>query len=194
MAAVQFMPQIMGYAALAVWASANKNAAERLGLRAGQMSEGCRWGLPTGLALGLLNVSVIRLVPRLGYDITFLQDTPHAHIPVAVMIPWVILLIGVAVELNFRGFLLGRLLALMTGTWRLSPRLGGSTAIALSALVFSFDPFMVATFKYLHWIAVWDGIVWGMIWIRTRNLFATIIAHTVEVIVMYTILKIVLVG
>jgi hypothetical protein len=65
-------------------------------------------------------------------------------------------------------------------------------AIALSTLVFSFDPFMVATFKHLHWIAVWDGIVWGMIWIRIHNLYATIVAHTVEVIVMYAILKIVL--
>ena len=51
---------------------------------------------------------------------------------------------------------------------------------------------MVSTFKHLHWIAVWDGLVWGMIWVRTKNLYATIIAHAAEVIVMYSVLKLIL--
>ena len=50
---------------------------------------------------------------------------------------------------------------------------------------------MVATFKHLHWIAVWDGLVWGMMWVRLRNLYATITAHAVEVMVMYAVLKMV---
>jgi membrane protease YdiL (CAAX protease family) len=62
----------------------------------------------------------------------------------------------------------------------------------ISALAFSFDPFMVGTFRHLHWIAVWDGIVWGMMWVRRRNLYATIAAHAVEVMVMYSSLKLVL--
>jgi len=90
------------------------------------------------------------------------------------------------VELNFRGFLLGRLAALESGLWRsglaqsLSP-----LALITCALIFAFDPFMVNTFQYLHWIALWDGLIWGIIWLRTRNLYTTIVAHAVEVIMMY---------
>ena len=64
---------------------------------------------------------------------------------------------------------------------RLSP-----LALITSALIFAFDPFMVNTFQYLHWIAVWDGLIWGIIWLRTSNLYITIVAHAVEVIVMYS--------
>ena len=58
-------------------------------------------------------------------------------------------------------------------------------ALITSALVFAFDPFMVNTFRHLHWIAVWDGLLWGALWLLTRNLYATIVAHAVEVIVVY---------
>jgi thiamine transporter ThiT len=62
-------------------------------------------------------------------------------------------------------------------------------ALIASALIFAFDPFMVNTFQHLHWIAVWDGLIWGIIWLRTRNLYITIVAHAVEVIVMYSSVK-----
>jgi membrane protease YdiL (CAAX protease family) len=121
-----------------------------------------------------------------------LRETPHARMPVFIMLPWGILLIAIGVELNFRGFLLGRLAALsQASSLRKFPRLGSAAAIIISALVFSFDPFMTATFKHLHWIAVWDGLVWGMMWVRLKNLYATIAAHAVEVIVMYSVLKMV---
>jgi hypothetical protein len=55
--------------------------------------------------------------------------------------------------------------------------------------VFSFDPFMTQTFRDLHWIAVWDGAVWGACWIATRNLYVPIVAHAVEVIVMYSAVR-----
>jgi membrane protease YdiL (CAAX protease family) len=110
----------------------------------------------------------------------FLTQTPHARLPLWLMIPWFICVIAMFVELNFRGFILGRLLALSV-----PPPL----AVLLSALLFSFDPFMVATFKYLHWIAVWDGIVWGMMWIRLGNLYAVITAHALEVIIMYSLIR-----
>ena len=110
--------------------------------------------------------------------------------PVFIMLPWAILLIAIGVELNFRGFLLGRLMALSQRSWFSDyPRLGSAAAIAISAFIFSFDPFMITTFKHLHWIAVWDGLVWGMMWVRLRNLHATITAHAVEVMVMYSALK-----
>ncbi|MDH4187781.1 MAG: CPBP family glutamic-type intramembrane protease, partial [Nitrospira sp.] len=94
------------------------------------------------------------------------------------------------VEVNFRGFLLGRLAALEAGLWRsdLTNRLS-PLALLTSALIFALDPFMVHTFQHLHWIALWDGLIWGIIRVRTHNLYAVIIAHAVEVIIMYCILR-----
>lgn len=192
--ALQFLPQAVAYAALALWAAQNTDCMARLGLRPVQFGQGLRWGAATGLVLGAVNVGIILwMVPWLGYDIAFLRGTPHAQIPPAVMLPWFILLIAVLVEVNFRGFLLGRLLAL---TERMVPALpiplAVGLAIGVSALSFSFDPFMVITFRHLHWIALWDGLVWGLLWVRLRNLYVPIIAHAVEVIVMYSIIRTVL--
>ena len=44
---------------------------------------------------------------------------------------------------------------------------------------------MVNTFQHLHWIALWDGLIWGIIWLRTQNLYITIVAHAAEVTIMY---------
>jgi membrane protease YdiL (CAAX protease family) len=123
---------------------------------------------------------ILKGAPGLGYDITFLTQTPHARIPFLVMIPWFVCVIAVFVEINFRGYILGRLLALSVPA---------PLAVVLSAMLFSFDPFMVATFRYLHWIAVWDGIVWGMMWLRFANLYAVITAHAVEVMIMYCVVR-----
>jgi membrane protease YdiL (CAAX protease family) len=189
--AIQFLPQATGYAALAIWAGCNTEIARRLGLRFLWFKEALLWGVPIGLALGILNVSVILwLVPSLGGDITFLQETPHARMPPAVMLPWGILVIAIAVELNFRGFLLGRLATLLQRTWLRTHRgVGSALAVMISSIVFSFDPFMVTTFKHLHWIAVWDGMVWGVLLLRTHSLYVPIVAHAIEVIVMYSALK-----
>ena len=55
----------------------------------------------TGLLLGCLNSLVILLVlPWLGWDITFLTQTPHARVPVMVMVPWCIAVIAIVVEIN----------------------------------------------------------------------------------------------
>ena len=184
---VQFAPQILAYLAAGLWAAHNQAIVSRLGLDSAGLRAGMRWGLLTGLFLGCLNTFIILgAYPYLGYDISFLKQTPHAQLPVFVMIPWFIGAIALFVELNFRGFLLGRLAALEFSVWkaglnrRISP-----LALLASALTFAFDPFMVHTFQHLHWIALWDGLIWGAIWIRTRNLFITIIAHAVEVMVMY---------
>lgn len=185
--AVQFVPQLIAYLMLAVWIALNTHVPRRLGLEPHHFGLGLRWGIPTGLALGMLNVSVILwIIPQLGGDIEFLRETPHARMPVPMMLPWFIILIAVLVELNFRGFLLGRLLALFQ---RRRASIAPMLAIGASSLVFSCDPFMVATFRHLHWIAVWDGMVWGMLWLRLRNLYVPIIAHAVEVMVMYSVLK-----
>ena len=188
---VLFAPQIMAYLALGLWATRNGSIASRLGLGKMNFRGGLRWGLLTGLLLGCLNTFVILSVyPHLGYDINFLKITPHGRLPFLVMVPWFICGIAFFVELNFRGFLLGRLAALESRLWRsgVAQRFSPLALIA-SALIFAFDPFMVNTFQDLHWIAVWDGLIWGTIWLRTRNLYLTIVAHAVEVIVMYSSVK-----
>lgn len=189
--AVQFAPQLLAYLALALWARANLGSVERLGLAPALIPQGLRWGLVTGLILGGLNVAVILwLTPWLGGDILFLRKTPHAQVPTAIMLPWVILLIALGIEINFRGFLLGRLFALFASRMPdRYARIQAGLAVGISALTFAFDPFMVMTFKHLHWIAVWDGVVWGILWVHLRNLYVPIVAHALEVIVMYSILK-----
>ncbi len=184
---VQLAPQLIAYLALGLWASRNPNLVARLGLEKEKIGDGLRWGLVTGLLLGGLNTFVILSVyPHLGYDIHFLTATPHAQLPLFVMVPWFICGIALFVELNFRGFMLGRLAALESRLWRsdLASRLS-PLAIFTSAVIFAFDPFMVNTFQHLHWIAVWDGLIWGIILVRTGNLYITIVAHATEVIVMY---------
>jgi membrane protease YdiL (CAAX protease family) len=188
---ILFAPQIIAYLALAVWARRNRNIVSRLGLEKMNIRDGLRWGLLTGLLLGSLNTFVILSVyPHLGYDISFLKTTPHGRLPLLVMVPWFISGIAFLIELNYRGFLLGRLAALESGLWRsgLAQRLSPLALIA-GALIFAFDPFMVNTFQHLHWIAVWDGLIWGAIWLRTKNLYITIIAHAIEVIMMYSAVR-----
>jgi membrane protease YdiL (CAAX protease family) len=188
---VQFAPQIGAYLALGFWATHNHDIVSRLGLEHGKIRDGLRWGLLIGLVLGFLNTFVILSVyPHLGYDISFLKTTPHGRLPLLVMVPWFICGIAILVELNFRGFLLGRLATLESRLWisgmaqRHSP-----LALVTCALTFAFDPFMVNTFQHLHWIALWDGLIWGIIWLRTRNLYITIVAHAVEVIAMYSAVR-----
>ncbi len=190
---IQFIPQLSAYLALGLWAFSNNNLLIKLGLETRKIALGVKWGTVTGIILGCLNAGVILyLIPAFGGDITFLRDTPHAQIPLWVMVPWFILFIACAVELNFRGFLLGRLLVCCSNManqrslpfYRLQ-KVWVWLPLFLSAFTFSFDPFMVSTFGYVHWIAVWDGLIWGWMWIRLTNLYAVIIAHTLEVIILY---------
>jgi CAAX prenyl protease-like protein len=188
---VQFAPQLVGYLAFALWASHNDSILGRFGLQASLWRRGALLGVVTGLLLGCVNSLVIlQFVPSLGWDISFLKETPHARVPVLLMLPWFIAGIALLVEFNFRGFVLGRLAALETMVWRpASLRRLAPLALITSALVFAFDPFMVNTFRHLHWIAVWDGLLWGMLWLLTRNLYSTIVAHAVEVIVVYSAVR-----
>jgi membrane protease YdiL (CAAX protease family) len=188
---VLFAPQIIAYLALGFWAAHNRDIVSRLGLEKWKVRNGLRWGLLTGLLLGCLNTFVIlSAYPYLDYDISFLKTTLHGRLPLLVMVPWFICGIALFVELNFRGFLLGRLAALESGLWRsgLVQRLS-PLALITCALIFAFDPFMVNTFKHLHWIAMWDGLIWGIIYLRTRTLCITIVAHAVEVLVMYSAVR-----
>ncbi|MCC6139125.1 MAG: CPBP family intramembrane metalloprotease [Nitrospira sp.] len=188
---VQFAPQILAYLALALWAAYNRPLLPLLGLPPQGLTSGFRQGLAIGLGLGCLNtILILSVTPAIGFDIAFLKNTPHAQIPLFIMLPWAISGIALFVEVNFRGFLLGRLARLESPLWQ-SSRLRRLSPLALlaSALAFSFDPFMVATFQYLHWIAIWDGLVWGVVRLRTNNLYIPIVAHAVEVMVMYSAVR-----
>ena len=182
---ITFSPQLLGYASLAAWALLNRGWKTLLRLDVQRIGPSLKWGALVGVALGAVNLSFILLViPALGGDILFLRETPHAQAPASIMFPVGIAVIGMLVELNFRGFQVGRLLTLLGP----SPagRLG---AILVPALAFSFDPFMVRVFQHLHWIALWDGVVWGVLLLQTRSLYATMAAHTVEVWFLYVWLK-----
>jgi hypothetical protein len=184
---VQLIPQLVAYLALCLWAFRNQGIWPGLGLGNVKIRDGFRWGIATGLLLGILNTAVIlSIYPALGYDITFLKRTPHGLLPVVFMVPWVICFIALFVELNFRGFILGRL-AVLERSLSKSGASGSFTPLALSAsaLLFAFDPFLADTFQHLHWIALWDGLIWGAIRLRTGNLSITIVAHAVEVTIMY---------
>ena len=194
---VQCVPQLIAYLALGCWAFHNVDHLSQLGLEANKIRVGLGWGTITGITLGCINSMVILyLVPALGENIEFLRNTPHANVPFGIMVPWFIFIIAIAVELNFRGFLLGRLLivfsAIRAKLGMISPFgaiLGTAFPLGISALTFSFDPFMVSTFRHLHWIALWDGLIWGWMWIRFTNLYAVITAHAIEVIIVYLVVR-----
>jgi len=189
---VQFAPQVLAYVALGLWATHASQVTIQLGLEKEKVRSGLQWGVLTGLCLGSLNTFVIVAVyPPLGFDITFLKQTPHGRLPVLLMVPWLICGIALFVEVNFRGFILGRLAELELH-WRGtdSRQRPALFALAISSLTFTFDPFMVNTFQHLHWIALWDGLIWGNIWLKTRNLWITIVAHAVEVIILYSAIRI----
>jgi len=148
--------------------------------------ESLRLGGFVGIITGGVNLWVIvKLTPWLGYNYDFLRDTPHARMPFGLMVPWGIGLIALWVEINFRGFMMGRFMAMTENR-----RYGVGVSVVLSALVFSFDPFMVAVFRGYHWLALTDGLIWGGLLAHTRNLSSTIAAHAVEVILVYSVLRI----
>lgn len=189
---IQFIPQLLAYAALVIWASRTSQILDQLGLEQATMWKGLRWGVTTGVVLGSLNTfAILSVYPSLGYDITFLKQTPHGRLPFFIMVPWFTCVIALFVEVNFRGFLLGRLAELERHwTGKDAGRRLAPLALLASTFTFAFDPFMVNTFQYLHWIALWDGLIWGIIWLRTHNLWITIVAHAVEVMIMYSAVKV----
>ena len=198
---VQFLPQLLAFLGISLWANYNTHFLQRFCLTPNLLWSGIGWGGFIGLILGICNtIMILWVVPALGGDISFLKETPHAQVPTLIMVPWGILFIAIVVEINFRGFLLGRLVTMWASpphSRKMSPdeseqprmSVGLAAAIGTSSLVFAFDPFMVATFRHLHWIAVWDGLIWGWMRIRLNNLYAVITAHALEVVILYLSVK-----
>lgn len=187
----QFVPQLVAFGSLGLWLRRNSHPIHRLGLEKTKIGKGLSLGLSVGVLLGGLNTLVIlHAVPALGFDIDFLRDTPHARVPPAIMVPWLIMVIAGLVELNFRGFLLGRLTAWLSIVCSEGQRTAATTlAVGITALTFAFDPFMVATFRHLHWVALWDGLIWGWLRMQTGNLYVVITAHAVEVMIEYLVIR-----
>ena len=178
------LPQSLAYACLVVWLTVNDRRLSRLFIVSRRFGGSLRVGVIVGCLTGLFNLWVIiKLTPWLGFSFDFLRDTPHARMPFALMVPWGITLIALFVELNFRGFILGRLATM----WGEKPH-GSVLAVIVSAVVFSLDPFMMTVFRGYHWLALTDGLIWGGLLLWTRSLYSTIAAHAVEVILVYTAL------
>jgi len=178
-------PQLAAYGMLAIWLGQNREPWTRLRLESSRLLPALFWGGLTGLALGVINLTVLLwVIPGLGGNLSFLRETPHAQAPAWLMFPFGIGVIAILVELNFRGFQMGRLLALFG-----SSRTAQVCAVTVSALAFAWDPFMVHVFRSLHWMALTDGLVWGVLLLRTRSLYATMAAHAVEVWILYAGLK-----
>jgi membrane protease YdiL (CAAX protease family) len=172
--------------ALGVWISLNPEQSAQLYLQKNGVKGAISQGIAVGIGLGFFNLLVIvKITPWLGYSNKFLRETPHAGFPLWIMFPFGILLVSFLVEILFRGWILGRFLKLFNAT-----RGGKCCAVLLSALYFSFDPFMLIYFKGYHWLALTDGIVWGGLLLKTGNLFSSISAHTVEVWIVYLVLKV----
>ena len=178
-------PQLAAYGMLAIWLGQNRKPWTRLRLESSRLLSALPWGGLTGLALGVINLTVLLwVIPGMGGNLGFLRETPHAQAPAWLMFPWGIGAIAILVELNFRGFQMGRLLALFG-----SSRTGQGCAVIVSAFAFAWDPFMVHVFRSLHWMALTDGLIWGVLLLRTRSLYATMAAHAVEVWILYAGLK-----
>ncbi len=194
---LQFIPQVLAFVIFGLWASSNQAILPKLGLDRNKFFQGLRYGMATGLLLGSFNTWVIlEIIPLWGNDYAFLRETPHAHIPIWIMVPWFIIFIALMVEVNFRGFLLGRLLHIfgrLTRSSKERPKTWNRPdvvlAVSVSAVIFSFDPFMVHTFQHLHWIALWDGLIWGWLRVHLNNLYTVIIAHAVEVLILYLFIR-----
>jgi len=181
-----FTPQLLAYIAMA--AGWREGDAEAIGLRADQWGSSLLKGSILGLVLGGMNLWIlVKGAPLLGKDPGFLRETPHARLPFWLMFPVGLFLVALFVEVNFRGWFLSRLLHFAQrrglAAW------SGAGAVLGSALVFSFDPFMVAYFGIFHWLALSDGILWGFLRLRTRSIWAPVAAHTVEVWLIYLVLK-----
>ena len=180
------VPQAAAYCCLAAWLTINDRRLDRLYLRPFRFKQQIFPGAVVGLITAGFNLWVIvKLTPWMGYRFDFLRETPHAQMPFALMVPWGIFLIALLVELNFRGFLLGRLITLFGTRWYAK-----GLAVLISAWVFSWDPFMVTVFRGYHWLAFSDGLIWGVLLLWTRSLYSTITAHTIEVILVYSILRV----
>jgi membrane protease YdiL (CAAX protease family) len=177
---LQLLPLAVAIAVTVRWLAANRWDWTNLGLRPMSL----RWmagAALVGLTLAVVNTTVMSVVvPAWGGSYGVLYDSPHAQAVWWVMLFAIVPAVAVVVEVCFRGFLLGRLLVwLPAGGW------GRWGAILVAAWLFAWDPFLVFSFREFHWLGLTDGIVWGYLFVRSGSLLAPMLAHGVEVGLLY---------
>lgn len=178
-----FLPQLLSYIMMAFWSWINGGKCPMINLHNYKLP--LIYGVLAGLFTGITNLFfILKITGWLGQGYEFLRETPHARISPFLMMPLGIILISAFVEINFRGFIMDRLLSIFG-----KARAGAYAAIILSAIIFSYDPFMLHYFKIFHWLALFDGIIWGYLFYRTGNILNPIISHSICVIIVYTVLK-----
>lgn len=179
-----FFPQILSYVMMILWSCINKKSNIRI--NPANYKASIIYGFAAGLITGATNLFfILKVTGWLGQDYEFLRETPHAKIPFLLMMPFGIIMVSAFVEINFRGFILNRLLVIFG-----NGKIGAYLAIALSSVVFSYDPFMLYYFKLFHWLALFDGLIWGYLYYRTGNILGPITAHSICVMIVYTVLKV----
>lgn len=179
-----FFPQILSYLMMILWSRINRKSNIRINLTNYKAS--IIYGVAAGLITGGMNLFfILKVTGWLGQDYEFLRETPHAKTPFLLMMPFGIILISALVETNFRGFIMNRFLTIFGNSSG-----GIYAAIAISSIVFATDPFMLYYFKLFAWLALFDGIIWGYLFYRTGSIFGPISAHSVCVVIVYTILKV----
>lgn len=177
---VQLLPLVVAGVVAVWWLAVNGWDWPNLGLR----RLPARWlagGAAVGITMAVVNTVVITiLVPMWGGGYSVLYDSPHAQAAWWVMLFVVVPLVAVMVEVCFRGLLLGRLLVwLPAGGW------GRWGAILTAAWFFTWDPFLVFSFGEFHWLGLTDGVIWGYLFLRSGSLLAPMVAHGVEVGLLY---------
>ncbi len=182
--ALLFFPQILSYVMMIAWSCINKPSNIRI--NPANYKASIIYGFAAGLITGATNLFfILKITGWLGQDYEFLRETPHAKMPFLLMMPFGIILISAFVEINFRGFILSRFLAMFRNSSG-----GVFAAIAISSIVFATDPFMLFYFKILAWLALFDGLIWGYLFYRTGNILGPIAAHSICVMMVYTVLKV----
>ncbi|HLF85776.1 MAG TPA: CPBP family intramembrane glutamic endopeptidase [Nitrospiria bacterium] len=182
--ALLFFPQILSYVMMIAWSCINKPSNIRI--NTANYKASIIYGFAVGLITGATNLFfILKVTGWLGQDYEFLRETPHAKMPFLLMMPFGIILISAFVEINFRGFILSRFLTIFRNSSG-----GAFAAIAISSIVFATDPFMLFYFKIFAWLALFDGLIWGYLYYRTGNILGPIAAHSICVMIVYTILKV----
>jgi len=179
-----FIPQILSYVTMILWSCINKKFNIRI--NPANYKASIIYGFAAGLITGAINLFfILKVTGWLGQDYEFLRETPHAKIPFLLMMPFGIIMVSSFVEINFRGFIMSRFLTMFRNNSG-----GAFAAIAISSIVFATDHFMLFYFKIFAWLALFDGIIWGYLYYRTGNILGPIAAHSICVMIVYTVLKV----
>jgi membrane protease YdiL (CAAX protease family) len=154
----------------------------RLKLRLENIDIAFLWGIVATIGIYALAFAITFILQWLGFELTDLSNVPDLEMlfsPGALFI--LIALMPIAEEIFFRGFLLDKI----------SSFAGDKFAIFATAVLFSIAHMTYAKLAPVLLILIM-GIILGYIVVRTRNLFASIVAHmsyNIVVFILYFLAK-----